>query len=821
MSASVARLVFTVGIGLACSSTATAQGSISWANVGTDWATGTNWTGNVAPANDLTTNIASFAISTPTSQPQIASNLSVAGVIFASGAGAFTLSSSGASVLTLGASGIDNQDNSTQTVSSPLKLGMAASFTGSSTGALAVSGTVDNNGFGLTLAGSGTGGNVISGAVSGTGGLIKSGTSAWTLSGANNYTGNTTINGGTLYAGASNTLVSNGNVIVNGTTAGTTTQFTTSASVSQTIGSLTLGGSGGTSTSANNVSIGTGSTLTLGGTFTFDATNNPLRSRVVGGTLELGATRTFNIGDSTSDTTDVSISSIISGAGFGLVKTGAGNLYLSGANTYTGDTTINGGKLQVGASNGLVSTNNVILNGTTAGTTTSFALGTGVTLTIGSLTVGGPGATSTSENRIGLGTSGTLTLGGTFTYDATNNPLASFIQSGTLELGATRTFNIGDSTSTTSEVIISATISGAGFGLIKTGPGELHLYGPNTYTGDTTVNGGTLSAHASNVLVSTNNVIVNGSTAGTTTFTLVTDATQTIGTLTLGGPGATSTSTNRVYLASGSTLTLGGAVTYDATNNPLGAQISGSTLALGATRTFDVGNSANTTSELTVSSVVSGTGFGLIKTGAGTLALSGANTYSGGTTVSAGTLLVNNSTGSGVGTGALTVEGSAFLGGSGFIGAVATIQSGAHLAPGSSPGTLTFTSGLTLDSGAVLDFQLGSTSDLIRVSGGTLSGPSSGTITLNLSDAGGFASGTYPLFNFTSAATSSFDIADFTFGTLIGGTQLSEYSLGFSGSFLNLMYTPIPEPGACAAIFAMAALGVATCRHRRRRSGQR
>ena len=52
-------------------------------------------------------------------------------------------------------------------------------------------------------------------------------------------------------------------------------------------------------------------------------------------------------------------------------------------------------------------------------------------------------------------------------------------------------------------------------------------------------------------------------------------------------------------------------------------------------------------------------GGGLIKNGAGTLTLSGTNTYSGGTAVNDGVLIVNNLAGSGVGTGAVTVNGGA------------------------------------------------------------------------------------------------------------------------------------------------------------------
>jgi autotransporter-associated beta strand protein len=66
----------------------------------------------------------------------------------------------------------------------------------------------------------------------------------------------------------------------------------------------------------------------------------------------------------------------------------------------------------------------------------------------------------------------------------------------------------------------------------------------------------------------------------------------------------------------------------------------------------------------------------LLKIGAGTATLSGANTYSGGTTVQAGTLLVNNITGSGTGSGSVTVQGGAVLGGTGII---APTQTGANI----------------------------------------------------------------------------------------------------------------------------------------------
>ncbi len=130
--------------------------------------------------------------------------------------------------------------------------------------------------------------------MSGTGTLTKSGTGTLTLSGNNTYSGGTTINGGTLKLGASERLNDNGAVTVtNGT-------FDLN-DFNETIGSLSGSGS---------VTLGSG-TLTTGGN---------------------DASTTY--------------AGVMSGSGV-LYKKGTGKLTLTGANTYTGDTNVYSGVLDV------------------------------------------------------------------------------------------------------------------------------------------------------------------------------------------------------------------------------------------------------------------------------------------------------------------------------------------------------------------------------------------------------------------------------------------------------------------------------------------
>lgn len=225
---------------------------------------------------------------------------------------------------------------------------------------------------------------------------------------------------------------------------------------------------------------------------------------------------------------------------------------------------------------------------------------------------------------------------------------------------------------------------------------------------------------------------------------------------------------------------------------------------------YGVINFRHSSGTFTLASPIDGNG-AMHQTGAGTTVLSGDNTdFTGTTTVSAGTLHVIDTLG-----GTVDVQSGGTLGGIGTFTGLVTADSGAHIAPGNSPGTITFHGGLTLDGGSVLDYQLGTTSDLIKITGGTLTGPSSGAVTLNLSDAGGFAAGTYTLFDYTTATgTSSFDVSDFAFGSTISGYT---YSLGFSGSTLQLTATAVPEPATYALIAGLAVLCFVFWRKRRSR----
>ncbi|MEJ1971395.1 MAG: autotransporter-associated beta strand repeat-containing protein [Lacunisphaera sp.] len=367
---------------------------------------------------------------------------------------------------------------------------------------------------------------------------------------------------------------------------------------------------------------------------------------------------------------------------------------------------------------------------------------------------------------------------------------------GTVEAGGTY-FILGQDATNTGEVLVT----GAGSVLHA---GGFMLGMQPTATGTVTVEaGGTVVSHD----------IIYVGTGGTGTLNVTGAGTNlNAGAITVGLDGGEGTLTiaadAQVEVGNGTgDLYLSGSPDEGAGHGTLNIGNGGAAGTLLAGRVTGLENPAmvnfNHTGNLTFAPVLAGT-IAVTKLGSGTLSLTGANTYVGGTTITGGGLYANNLSGSAFGSGPVLVQSGATLGGAGFIGGPTTIASGGHLAPGNSPGDLTFTSGLTLESGAQLDFQLGTISDRILVTGGTLEGPAAlGTITLNLSNAGGFAPGTYTLFDFTGATLNNFGVTDFTFGTTIPGY---DFSLALGGNTLNLTanFTPVPEPST----YALLALGV-------------
>jgi autotransporter-associated beta strand protein len=246
---------------------------------------------------------------------------------------------------------------------------------------------------------------------------------------------------------------------------------------------------------------------------------------------------------------------------------------------------------------------------------------------------------------------------------------------------------------------------------------KLNNGGDVTVAGTTTLNGGRVlvsvssSTSALNAFFSLNDVVITNLASGVySPIILKANATLVGGQLALKG--------DLAFV--GNSLNSNTAL-FDSDNIALAKQ---GVIALDGTRTFSIGNGAAAV-DVQVNVAIADNGAtvgGLIKSGAGTLALASTNAYTGATALSNGTLLVNGSIVSPV-----TVSSGAIFGGTGLVqvasGTALTIDAGGIVAPGvSGLGTLAVTGNVSLASTSVYQVELnGNSSDALVISG-TVSG---------------------------------------------------------------------------------------------------
>ncbi|MEO5714831.1 MAG: autotransporter-associated beta strand repeat-containing protein [Luteolibacter sp.] len=665
----------------------------------------------------------------------------------------------------------------------------------------------------------------VGGVISGSGfGLTKNGTGTLTLLGANTFTGNILISNGTLTAGtgisgapaasiASNLgdigtavtrsltinsggilSLTGGNVLGTGGSANTlagVTLVVNQGGIFQTglssnaagwwnkIGAVTLDGgtirvgSGANTTGFQGLAlIGD---VTVGGSSTVASTiDNFASSQTTSNGVHLGQNAaagqaiTFNVADVTGDASsdlNVSVKLLNTSSNLtasGLTKTGAGTMTLSGANAYTGTTTISTGVLSISADNNLGASAAVVsLNGGTLRTTSTNALTNTHVFTVGAsggtLNIAGNGAATTGQgDRLIFGTADTLRGSGALTVTG------------------------------------GGTLAGTAPNTTTAGAGVLVLNAANTFSGNVTLqNGGLIEYAAANALGTGATV-----TLGNEGELAIANGQNVSNGLTVSG------GTNSVLSFTNATGIFSGPITVNAT------------LTVGLRDWYNYGNSHSGT----ISGAITGAGGLTIDPGTssgGTLTLTNVNSYTGATTVTGGKLIVNGN----ISTSITTVNTGGTLGGSGTVGdLIAT--TGGTVSPGNSPGILS-AGNTNLQSGSTLTIELnganvGTEYDQLNVTGSVALG---GTLSLSLgytpvndalffilaNDGSDAISGTFS--GLADGSTVNFGGQDFHisyFGDSVGNTFTG-------GNDIALMAVPEPSAAFLGALGALALI-------RRRRS---
>ena len=757
---------------LAVLSAASAQAQTAigatWANTGSEWTSGTSWVGDNGPTNDntLVGNIATFSnAAAGFNTVNLSSGRGIYGLVFVSGANAYTFTGS---ALTVGSGGgISNASASLQTFSNKVINNGGGPVYGSyAGGSLLFAGGIDittptsTASRTLTLGGSGditVSGSIASGAAvtSTTGGNVSVTNTALTIfSGNNTYLGTTTVSSGArlrlgsataLGATNSGTTISSGGALdLNGQTIGAEALTISGTGVSSS--GVIFNSSASAATWSGNITPSAGSTIkATSGSITLsggiDLNNNAASSRTL--TLEGagGIVVSGNISNSFAGST-------------GELKIGGtnGTFILSGSNSYSGPTTLtNTYTLRVTAVDAL-SRESSLEGASASARTPTLDLATAGSYQMDSYQGGNinllatNGASSLTFTNTGTGN---LVVGGSRTITATN---AAVTFDGSVDISPAtnaKTFTVaGNSDFTFNGSIITTNTTNAAntAGLVVESTGRTTLNASNNYDGATTVSAGATLRLANSSAMGAANGLTNEVDGG--------GALELLGGITVNGEildlNGRGVSDDGVLRNISGNNTLNGAIALNGTNrinSDAGTlTVSAFTNGLNSSKQLIVGGAGNTV----IAGVLDGTGTGrLVKDGTGTLTISGANTVNGGITVGAGSLIVSS-------TGSIIEADSSVI-----------ISNGAYL--GYNGTTALRTASVSIEAGGTLE--LGTSGSMRFVVGtngaNTVSGAGTaifqGTFTAEIAAAATNSGSSWPLVSVSSSSyPGSFQVAGFT-----------------------------------------------------------
>jgi outer membrane autotransporter protein len=420
-----------------------------------------------------------------------------------------------------------------------------------------------------------------------------------------------------------------------------------------------------------------GSTITLGGVSAsiIDASVGTTQTilNVIAGSTSTGTNQVVLIGDDTS------------------------TLVLGGINTYTGDTSIQGGTLKLTGSGSIAnsfvsiaSTTGVLdISGGTTGSTSIGGLGAGVntadasfvnvklganTLNIGAVTGGSHPYKDLGSAVIG-GTGGVNFGGDTVLYNTQAYTGATEITAGGLFVETSQFYS--------DTYGITASLANSSLVTVDAGASLQFYYIPlGGYTGT-----GPFTTFSIKSLAGAGDVFQDGNTL------ILTNASSTFSGI-IGSDGLGNVASGGLTIASGTEILTGNNIYTGATTVDLGATLQlGDATASGSVAGAVVDNGTlaiKRTDAFTFGNTLSGNGaFNQIGTGTTTLTAD-SSAFAGSTTITAGTLIVGTDNTAKLG-GAIEVDTNGTLGGLGTVGNLTVkgiVAPGNPVTPGSTPGTL-------------------------------------------------------------------------------------------------------------------------------------